>query len=262
MMDNKDAARAMVFGANVAFGCLKSGIGSYINDKGFLNGCGKGALAGLVTSAGEWTAVYNNYPMVGAAAKGIHDLGVSMSDCVMRGEGMFCQYQTELGPATLTFRDSFLPNLSVTMLPTIAIGANLFMGNDFDWKTSLYNLTPVFVMSSEQWMQNGYVMGYTQSNVITYFPYKSQALRNLVLSHEFNHVLFWSKLRFSQDLLNWIPTEKIHPKLEMEKIGNWWNIGQDLGFNLMYLPQTIDNRTHYYQLPEWEAYSMERKIGN
>src|SRR3989339_2273809 len=93
-LDNKVEAQAMVLGSNVLLGCLKSGIGSYIHDNGFWSGCAKGSLAGAVMFTGEYIAAYNEYPMVGAAGKLVHDLGISVSDNVMRGEPMFSQYET------------------------------------------------------------------------------------------------------------------------------------------------------------------------
>ncbi len=86
IVNNKDTARMMVYGTNIAFNCLKSGIGSYINDKGFLGGCTQGVLAGVVMSTGELIASYNSYPMVGAAGKLVYDLGVSMGDNVAHGK--------------------------------------------------------------------------------------------------------------------------------------------------------------------------------
>src|SRR3989338_3363017 len=122
--DNKTAAKALVFGSNVLFGCLKSGIGSYNNDKGFWEGCGKGAFAGTLMFIGEYLSTFSpnlnqdkkgytgnihGSPAMSIGGKFIHDLGVSMSDNVMRGEKVLSQYQTELGPVTFTFRDSLLP---------------------------------------------------------------------------------------------------------------------------------------------------------
>ena len=100
-------------------------------------------------------------------------------------------------------------------------------------------------------MHNSYngSAGYTQGNVINYASNKKNI--NLIISHEVNHALFWSKLRFSQDLINWIPY--------MNEVGNWWNIGQDLSCNLLYLPTVIDDNNYYNQPSEIDAYFMERK---
>src|SRR3989339_896538 len=69
---NKAEARLLVLAANVAFGCLKSGIGSSVHGLGFLDGCEKGALAGAVAYAGEFTATYGKEEFAGASGKLIH----------------------------------------------------------------------------------------------------------------------------------------------------------------------------------------------
>ena len=247
----------MVLGFDVAFGCLKSGIGSRLEGNGFWKGCAKGSLGGAVMYIGEHIASYNNYPMTGAAGKLVHDLGVSMSDNVMRGEGMFSQYETDLGPANLTFNDSYIPHISFTLKPAVGIAQSLLNDESFDAKLSLYNLTPVF---RREYLQDsnvgGVVLGSTIGNVISYL-HISPKVDNRVLSHEMNHALYWSKFRFSKDLVQWVPTEKIHPSLEMEKIQHWWNIGQDIAGNIDSLLLSIDSRTYWYLPPELEAYSME-----
>ena len=260
MYGNRAEARATVLGFDVLFGCLKSGIGSRINDNGFWKGCAKGALGGAVMYAGEHVASYNNYPMFGGAGKLVHDLGVSMSDNVMRGDGMFSKYETELGPVTFTFDEGIMPRLSFTLTPAIAIGHSISNKQSFDAKQSLYNLTPVFktVLPDERFTLNNRLhatLGSTSANVVSYTP-MSEDIDRYVLSHEMNHVLFWSKFRFSKDLLQWVPTEKAHPSLEMEKIQRWWNIGQDIGGNILYLPMNIDIRAYNYTMPELEAHSM------
>ncbi len=259
VMNNKDSSRAMVLGANLVFNCLKAGIGSYVNDKGFFVGCAKGTLAGAVSYLGEWTATYNEYPMVGAAGKLINDLGVSMSDNVMRGEGMFSQYQTELGPLTITFRDSVVPHPSFTLTPAVGIVASLAGGQKFDARQSLYNLTPIFTMPllRNDLGVNTYTGGYTTGNVISYTPVEGAT--RMILSHEFNHALFWSRMRFCGDMINWVPTEKLPLLPEMEKIQGLWNIGQDICDNVLFSPMYFDKRAYYYEMPEVEAYIMQRK---
>lgn len=252
--NNKKEAVAAVSCANVALTCLKSGIGSYMNDRGFWNGCAKGSLAGIVMSAGEYTATFaadkNSHPISGGLGKLTHDMGVSISDNVMRGESMLSQYQTELGPLTLTFKDSITPNLSLTLMPLSAIGSNIILGHKFDIKKSLYYLTPVFKMKGTVSAGKMFADGYSIGNVITY---KSNRFHkgNNTISHELNHVLFYSKLRFCGDLL--------HPIPNMEKIEKAWNIGQEACYGLVNLPMVINNKAYYYQPHEIEANMMERE---
>ncbi len=274
VLDKKDESRLMVLGFNVGMGCVKSGIGSYMNDQGFFEGCLKGAFAGLVMGLGENIAVYNYIPMIGGFGKLIHDLGVSMSDNVMRGESIMSQYQTEFGPVTLTFRGSIIPRPSFTLTPMVGVIGNFAEGQEFDFEKSLYNLTPVFrsnslVMVTDANGNSGSVMGYALGNVISYTPGVHKGLtgdqllafdRN-VLSHEFNHVLFWSKFRFSGDLLNWVPTEKVAGAPEMEEIIKSWNIGQDLALQI-FAPLSLDMSTYYYNPMEIEAYSMEYPVNS
>jgi len=252
--NNRNEAIAAVSCANIVLSCLKSGIGSYMNDKGFLNGCAKGSLAGIVMSAGEYTATFaadkKAHPITGGLGKLTHDLGVSISDNVMRGENMLSQYQTELGPLTLTFRDSITPKLSITIIPISAIGSNIIVGNKFDLKKSLYYLTPVFKMKDTITIGGMATDGYSIGNVITYKSNKFNK-GNDTISHELNHTLFWSKLRFCGDLL--------HPAPHMAEVEKAWNIGQEACYGLINLPMVINNKTYYYQPHEIEARMMERQ---
>ncbi|MFH0752529.1 MAG: hypothetical protein V1914_02920, partial [archaeon] len=271
ILDNKNEARLAVLGLNVGLSCIKSGVGSYMNDKGFFEGCTKGAFAGLITYLGEYIAIYNNIPMIGGFGKLVHDLGVSMSDNVMRGESILSQYQTEFGPVTLTFRDSIIPRPSFTITPMVAMIGNFIKGQEFDFEKSLYNLTPVFKNNSLDIIEfngeQGIVEGYTTGNVISYTPGsikgytsdKALAFDRLVISHEFNHTLFWSKLRFSGDLLHWVPTEKVLGVPKMEEIMKSWNMGQELAY-CMFASFGLSMSTYYYNPMELEAYSMQRSI--
>ena len=250
------SARAAVLGANVAFGCLKAGIGSSANDKGFLNGCLKGMLGGAVAYAGEELASHNRYPMVGAAGKLTHDLGISVQDNVMMGEGMFSRYQTDIGPVMLTFKDSIVPRGSFTLTPAVGIAKSLLNENKLDARQSLYNLTPVFRFSSDNLRIGSEVipvLGVTYGNVISYSG------SGEVLSHEMNHAIGWSELRFCKNIADKVPTEKIHPSLEMEKIQRWWDIGQDVCGVVAYLPTVMLNEGYYYDPAELRAYTMQRE---
>ncbi len=252
ILDNKDSAKAFVLGANMVFNCLKSGVGSYFNDKGFLGGCAKGAFAGSISYAGAYIATFNDVPMLGATGKLVNDLGISISDNVMRGENMLSQYQTELGPVTLTFRDSIIPSPSFTLTPAVAIVKDLAGGQVFDARNSLYNLTPVFYMPLERngWYSGkGMVAGYSNGNVISYTPI--DYVGNLTLSHEFNHSLFWSKMRFCGDFMP-------GPLATDGAVGKWWNIGQDLCFQALAAPSNFQ-ATYYYGPLELEAHIMQRK---
>lgn len=269
IFDNKDKARAISLGVNVAFNCLKSGVGSKLNDGGFFSGCAKGALGGSVMFAGEYIASYNSYPMIGASGKLVHDLGVSMSDNVMRGEGLFSQYETEFGPVTFTFKGSLVPDLSFTATPTYAVISNVLDKQEFDARRSLYNFTPVF---RRRYVPESRFGGHeertvmpasTRGNVISYTDMSksgySDWYNKYTFSHEMNHVLFWSKSRSMKHLVNKLPSEGVHPALEMEKIQRWWNIGQDLGGNIQYMPMYLNPKLYYYVLPEMNAYIMAQE---
>src|SRR3989339_895853 len=196
-------SKAMVLGANMVAGCLKSGIGYAVNHKSFLEGCAKGSLAGAIAFAGEYTATYNEHPGAGAVGKLVHDLGISMSDNAMHGEGMLSQYQTDIGPVTLTFSGGIVPRASFTIVPAVGMVMNFAKGRSFDLGDSLSNLTPVFKMDPVFMngvdASNGVALGYTKGNVVSYADW--EGVGNLTLSHELNHSLFWSKLRFTNDLV-------------------------------------------------------------
>ena len=259
--NNKTEARVMVLAANLAIGCLKSGIGAFMHDQGFSEGCGKGTLAGIVAYAGELTATYSKKRFAGASGKLVYDLGISMQDNVMRGESMLSQYQTDLGPVTLTFKQSPLPKISFTLTPAVGIAVNLLQKNKFDAKQSIYNLTPVFkiknqIVESETSTSKGASqvmwMGYTIGNVVAYSDYNGlysdYDLKWLSLSHETNHALFFSKMRFCGDILSQTET--------LEKLHKWWNLGQDIGYYTIGVKLLSDDE--YYLPNELEAYSMQR----
>ncbi len=85
-------SRVIVAGTNILTGCLKGGIGAKKRDEGFLEGCKKGMLGGAIVAVGEEVASHNSYPFLGATGILIHDLGSSMQDNVMRGEGYLSQF--------------------------------------------------------------------------------------------------------------------------------------------------------------------------
>lgn len=270
-IDHKDEARALVFGMNILFNCAKAGVISRMNKQNLLDGCIKGAMGGAIMSTGEYIATFagtptgeiettkKGNPLLGAVGKLTNDLGVSIVDNVMRGEGMLSQYQTELGPLTLTFKDSIIPHPSFTLTPVVGMISNVVKGHEFDQKLSLAYLTPVFRMNlvkGDLGVDTGemqvYYAGYSIGNVINYTPDTvGRGYQNLTLTHELNHTLFWSRMKSCDRLLYPLPYAK--------QIENWWNAGHDLCQLLEAGPATVNKKLYYYTPSEIEAYIMQRQ---
>ena len=272
-MDHKDEARAIVFGTNILFNCVKVGITSYMDKNGIIKGCAKGALAGTIMSTGEYIATFagtptgeikttaKGNPLLGAIGKLTNDLGVSIADNVMRNEDMLRQYQTELGPLTLTFRDSIIPHPSFTITPIVGIISNIAQKHEFDYKLSMAYLTPVFKIKlfdvkgdigADTGEMQVYYAGYTIGNAMNYTPDTTgRKYQNMTLTHELNHTLFWSRMKSCDKLLYPIPYAK-----QVEK---WWNAGHDLCGVLEAGPATINKKLYYYTPSEIEAYIMQRE---
>ncbi len=247
--------RIAVLGFNITVSCLKGGITALLRQESFWKNCSKASIGGIITFTGEEIATHNKYPFVGLAGKLIHDTGISISDNIMRGEEYFSQYQTDFGPINFTFRGSYTPTITYTLTPLYAITRNIIQHHSFDLKNSLYNLTPIFQTNDAPKMLQtspGETMASTIGNVTQYNPTITTEDTPLYLSHENNHALFWSKLRFTNNIGN---------KLEfLGEIGKHWDYQQDLSKAIFNLPGIFMNDTNraILSIPELEAYSMQR----
>lgn len=254
--NNNLEERTLILGGNIMLGCIKSGIAAAYRNENILQNCAKGSIGGLITHIGEEIASHNKYLFVGAAGKLIHDAGTSMSDNIMRGEELFSQYQTDFGPLNFTFRSNAPPKITYTLTPLYGIAFNLYLGNKLDLKQSLYNLNLIFIdekFSDINSTKTIEVKGYTTGNIIGYKTEIDPQTRNKVLSHEQNHALFWSKLRFT----NWIG-----PKIELlGDISKQYDYQQDLSEFLVMIPNEIIAKGHgkAFSITENIAYSMQRE---
>lgn len=235
---NKSEAHIIVFSTNVAFGCIKSGVGMAYHGQNFFEGCAKGIISGAISHAGMWIATHQEHVVMGAVGKLVHDLGTSMSDNLARGEDWFYSYSTDLGPVNLTFAKGKVPQVSFAITPIVSmiVAASSY---EFDWKRSLSNLTPVF--KTKKWPASFMKMeGYSAGPLIAY---KSDSLysTDYTVSHEMVHTLQWRDLQFCGDLF-------FHNR--------WINIGQDLCHLALFAPSV--NKDYYLHSPlEFQAYAIE-----
>lgn len=249
--------RLIILGFDMVFNGLKSGFGSLYHGNGFWEGFGKGLFAGAVVYSGKELASYTGeVPFSGAGGKLIHDLGVSMSDNVMRGENMFSHYRTDLGFVEFDF-DLEEGGVELSFLPLSAGGMIYFVarGDKFEFEKSLFNLTPVF--SYEDGV-NDYV-GVACSNVFSYNrDFHSVAG---VLSHEMNHVLFFSEFRFIDDILPKKSVVSGVPVLSLfAEYFDHIKVGGLVAAGVFNIPKLIDPEAGYWYSPhEIQAYTMERK---
>ena len=247
------AAQGLVLASDVVFNCLKSGVGAVLSDDNFFSGCWKGAVGGVIVFAGTLGASYNRYPFFGAAGKLVNDLGVSIADNAMRGDTFLAQYVTDIGPLTITIRGD-QTHLTLSLTSIAAIMANIMNDNNLDLKQSLSNLTPIFIMNGQQGQDKqdkGLITsGYTIGNVITYS--NDPVIKNQILSHEFNHVLFYSNFRFCNDIVALVPY--------ISEGQRYFNLGQDGCYNgAMALESFLPAKAFNFYAPmELRAYTMQK----
>jgi hypothetical protein len=254
--DHKLEGRLTVLGFDVLFNGLKSGFGAMDNGDDFWPAFGKGALSGLVVYTGKEIASHNGeVPFTGAIGKLTHDFGVSMSDNVMRGEDIFSRFRTDFGPIEFDFNKGGV-DLYFHPFSAGAIISGIVKGHDFDIKQTLFNLTPVFSYKGLIVISGAYYCGITQQNVITY----SKGCDKGVLSHEMNHVLFFSEFRFLDDLMGKKSKaiEQIPIIRPLAPVFDYIKFGPSLAQGLMETPRSIDQDAYWYLPHELEAYTMER----
>lgn len=255
--NNNDLAKFIVVSCNAVIGCIKSGIGAVVNNGNFIDGCAGGVLGSFIASAGEEIASFNRYPMLGMAGKLVNDLGVSVQDNAMRNEELFSSYTTDFGPFVFTWTDKWYPEFSFTLCPLAGIISGIASGAMIDWKQTAYNFTPVLKFRSERYDTRSF-NGVAFSNVIWYYEPKKENLFHdyliqSTLSHEMNHVLFYSRLRFTKDLIHYTYIPYI------DDIQDWVNVGQDITFGVYNLFQLSDS-TYYYIPTEIEARIYQYKL--
>lgn len=254
--------RLAVLGFDILFNGLKSGIGAKYNGDDFWPAFGKGALAGMIVFGGKEIASYTgSVPFAGGMGKIFHDLGVSMSDNVMRGEDLLSRFRTDFGPIEFDFNKGGL-DLYVHPYPAYALIENIVKGYNFEIKDTLYNLTPVFSYKENLLKVQGHLCGCVHQNIFEYSKHVACSTlgKKNIISHEMNHVLFFSEYRFLDDLMGkksdvikQIPIIRpLAPIFDYLKFGPW------LAEGLFYAQEFIHPDLYWYTVPEMEAYTMER----
>jgi hypothetical protein len=194
-------------------------------------------------------------PFAGGMGKIFHDLGVSMSDNIMRGEDLLSRYRTDFGPIEFDF-DISKGEIDFYVYPHTAIMMcyNIGRGEKFELKETLYNLTPVFSHNKPIYGLDGQA----QENMFHY--YRNSGHIPQIKSHEMNHVLFYSEFRFLDDLMGkksdvikHIPL--IHP---IAPVFDYLKFGKILARWSFNMPRRINSEAYWYSPHEIEAYTMQR----
>lgn len=235
-------ALVAVAGTNMVFGCLKAGIGRVMYDGNFFEGCGRGLVAGAVAFSGKYLASYNDrYNGFGALGRVTHALGASMADNAGRNEPMFSSYTIDIGPTTLTFSDGLIPKVQLSIYSLAGTVHSLVSGHKFDLESSLYDLTPTWVMPKITPNKPGTMIAYSVGNNIMYSAnYKSAR------PHELAHVLQFSDHRFWGSLL-----------FKNQGVEQYFTASRDLAFIALTAGMGNTTPTLYDFSPlELEAYSL------
>lgn len=231
LQDHQNQAYVTLLTANTLIGCFSGGLGSVYNDGSFGNGCLKGAFGSFVAFEGKMFASRAGYyPGLGALGKIFGNVGNSIVQSAVENKPFDSVY-FDLGPIGLTLgREA---GLSYTLYPVIAMVHFASKGGKFDWKKSVYNLTPTFAMDNMVEDVNGWAL----SNVIAY--YKPGKFDDIIISHEMVHVLQWSGLQ----------------PFNTFKWGRY-NIGQDAAYCVLRGVFGTIKGIYYYDPFEIEAYSL------
>jgi hypothetical protein len=202
-------------------------------------------------------------PFAGGMGKIFHDLGVSMSDNIMRGEDLLSRYRTDFGPVEFDF-DLSKGGVDFYFHPFSA-GALIYFiskGDKFDIKNTLYNLTPVFHFSEHRSSYSCESVGGTALHNVFTYKKTSPGSANII-SHEMNHVLFNSEFRFLDDLMGKksdiikkIPL--LNPFAKSFDYMKFWTL---FGNGFFRLPELINHKAYWWVVPELEAYTMQRPRG-
>jgi small basic protein len=252
--NNSYKAHTVVWGVNAAFGCLKAGIGQLYHGNSFVSGCAKGMMAGSLAYMGEYMATYLPYnTTVGLVGRYTHDLGISMSDNVMQNKGIIDSFTTDVGPFIVSIGKDI--NVSLSLISSVGLLSNVVKGYKFDLNTSLKYMSPVF---QTKWIgdkdcsadQGCYIGGLTLGNVITYSTYLPESF-NEIMSHEYNHTLFYRKMQFGNSVLDTLTMDLSKPPQE------FFSFGRDGMMMLSYI-QNVAPQTYYYTPMEINAYWMEK----
>jgi len=239
--------RLAVFGVNLTTSCLKGGIGAKLRNEKFWKGCLESLPGGLITSLGEHIVSYNKIHGLGAVGKLTHDLGISMTDNIMRGENYFSQFQTDFGPLNFTFRGSYLPKIKFSITPIVGIATAISEGATFDPKNTLYNFTIIF--DNERSINASTIGNIIQNSSRNYKD--DEKYNKIALTHEMNHALGWRGLRFTENFGDLIPYTKT--------IGEYYDFGPDVVRSLMFLPRlNQDTQWDYLSPTELRAFAQQR----
>jgi hypothetical protein len=254
--------RLTVLGFDVLFNGLKSGIGAKYKGDDFWPAFGKGALSGIIVYGGKEIASYNGtVPFAGAMGKIFHDLGVSMSDNIMRGEDLLSRYRTDFGPVEFDFNKSGL-DLYVHPHSAYSLIKSIVKGHRFEIKDTLYNLTPIFSYKEHILRNQGSICGCARQNIIEYSKKGACFIlgKKQIISHEMNHVLFFSEYRFLDDLMGKKSDVIKHIPIirSLAPVFDYLKFGPELAMRLFYAQELINQNTYWYTIPEMEAYTMQR----
>lgn len=245
---------AVSAGSMAAFGCLKSGIGATMHDQSFVSGCLYGVgSAGLMVGANMLMAEAPYTPGYGPIAKVLNDVGASVQDNVMLGNGPFSSFVTMVGPVTVNISKEVRFSWNITSAVGI-LSALSMKQYKFDIKYSLATLNPIFKTRKLHCVRdsngNGY-HGITLGNTIL----RSANIQYLKggrfsLSHELIHTLQFRRIYSFTHLSN--KFDWISP---IQKYGHW-DISQDIMNLLLFAPSVIPSVYNIHPL-ELEAYAYE-----
>ena len=264
---NQEESRLIVLAFDVVFNGLKSGIGASYNGNDFWPAFAKGALSGIVVHAGKELASWNGpIPFAGATGGYLHDLGVSMSDNVMKGLPMLSHYRTEIGFMEIDFSKS---EINAYILPghLYSIIKNISDGGNIDIKHSLQYMSPIFYTNNTigaRAKPKGYRFNAVALSGTVIYDEEIISLDS-TLSHEFQHILFQRSLRFC----DYIIEESIGKNSNIienipiiNPISKWFNhihYGTLVGDTLLLLPSLIDPALYYWTPTEIHSYTMQRQ---
>ena len=237
---------AMFEASNALTSCVVAGLGSVYHDGSFLAGCGMGIVGGSIAFGAKFIASKDQLtPGLGAVSRFVGYVGNSITYAGVHNTPFDSVY-FDVGPVGFTL--SRHSHLSFTLTPIVAMAEFLHNGDRFDWRRSLYDLTPTFVDRS----LNDNYGGQTLGNVVEYRNTYSQSKasgwyepnlpvsvnqQHLYLEHESVHVVQWSDFAAFNLFIG--------P----------YNFGQD-GAYTIYGLMNLSSSTYYYHPSEVEAYGL------
>jgi len=240
-------AHGTVLLGNALLGCIEAGIGEAIHRGRFVDGCGKGMVTGSVAYLGEAIGVSGGKGL----GKIVFDGAISVQDNIMFGRSAFSQFQTDLGPVSLTFTNSLMPKIHTGLTAVAGLSYTLFSKNKMDWKESLSYLTPIFSFDGLRSNPSGFVYaGYTIGTFIAYDHQASNKEKESIVTHEFIHTLQWRRMLALDEMsIPWVD------KLTERKATL---VGRDI-FGISPAMFALSNKAYSMSPFEIEAFTMEKK---